>query len=92
MTTLSFLGFFGMWETIAILAVLLLMFGAKRLPELAKGLGQGIKEFKKASHNVEEEIHRAMEVDEPPPPRKIHPSSNAKKSSEEQTETSGNPK
>lgn len=96
MTTMSFLGFIGMWETVAILAVLLLLFGAKRLPELAKGLGQGIKEFKKASHNVENELNRALEVDEPPPPRKIHPSSssssNANKSSEEQKETSSNPK
>ena len=63
----------GMWETVAILAVLLLLFGARRLPELAKGLGQGIKEFKKASRNVEDELHRALEVDDmPPPPPPAH--------------------
>ena len=37
------------WEVIAILAIVLVLFGAKKLPELAKGLGQGIKEFKKSS-------------------------------------------
>ena len=39
----------GGWEMILILAVVLLLFGARKLPELAKGLGQGIKEFKKAT-------------------------------------------
>jgi len=37
------------WEIVAILGIVLVMFGAKKLPELARGLGQGIKEFKKAS-------------------------------------------
>ena len=41
------------WEVVAILAVVLILFGAKRLPELARGLGQGIKEFKKASSTEE---------------------------------------
>lgn len=44
----------GGWEIILILAVIVLMFGAKKLPELAKGLGQGIKEFKKASNATDE--------------------------------------
>ena len=43
---------------IVILAVLLL-FGAKKIPELAKGLGTGIKEFKKATREVTDEIHNA---------------------------------
>ncbi len=37
------------WEIVAILAVVLVMFDAKRLPELARGLGQGVREFKKGS-------------------------------------------
>jgi sec-independent protein translocase protein TatA len=41
----------NMWEIILILAAVLLLFGARKLPELAKGLGQGIKEFKKASRD-----------------------------------------
>ena len=42
--------FIGGWEMVLILAVVLILFGAKKLPQLAKGLGQGIKEFKKAAH------------------------------------------
>ena len=47
-------GMFGGWEVILLLAVVLLLFGAKKLPELAKGLGKSIKEFKKASNEDEE--------------------------------------
>jgi len=52
-------GFFGGWEIVLILAVVLLLFGAKKLPELAKGLGTGIKEFKKATREVTDEIQNA---------------------------------
>jgi len=47
-------GMFGGWEMLLILAVVLLLFGAKKLPELAKGLGKSIKEFKKASEDTAE--------------------------------------
>ena len=63
----------GGWEIVLILAVVLILFGAKKLPELAKGLGTGIKEFKKATRDVTDEIHTAME--EPPPTPKSLPSS-----------------
>ena len=52
-------GFFGGWEIILILAVVLILFGAKKLPELAKGLGTGIKEFKKATREVTDEIQNS---------------------------------
>lgn len=55
----------GGWEVVLILAVVLLLFGAKKLPDLAKGLGSGIKEFKKASREVTEEIQNAA-TDTPP--------------------------
>ena len=42
------LGSFGTTELIIILVIVMVLFGAKKLPELAKGLGQGINEFKKA--------------------------------------------
>ena len=45
------LGSFGVTELIIILVIVMVLFGAKRLPDLAKGLGQGITEFKKASWN-----------------------------------------
>jgi sec-independent protein translocase protein TatA len=54
-------GFIGGWELVLILVVVLVLFGAKKLPELAKGLGQGIKEFKKATREVSDELHNAME-------------------------------
>lgn len=49
----------GGWEIVLILAVVLILFGAKKLPELAKGLGTGIKEFKKATREVTDEIQNA---------------------------------
>ena len=49
------LGIFGPWQVIAILVVALLLFGGKKIPELMKGLGKGIKEFKDASSKPEEE-------------------------------------
>jgi sec-independent protein translocase protein TatA len=41
------------WEILAILAVVLVLFGAKRLPQLARGLGEGVREFKKGSSEEE---------------------------------------
>lgn len=67
-----FAAFLGGWEIVLILAVVLLLFGAKKLPELAKGLGKGINEFKKASSEVTEEFHRATDMDSPPQ-RKLPP-------------------
>jgi sec-independent protein translocase protein TatA len=45
---------------VLILAVVLVLFGAKKLPELAKGLGTGIREFKKATREVTEEIQNPV--------------------------------
>ena len=50
----------GAWEIIVIFLVVLLLFGGKRLPELAKSLGTGIREFKKASQEISEEIERPV--------------------------------
>ena len=63
----------GGGEIILILALVLILFGAKKLPELARGLGTGIKEFKKATQDVTDEIHSAME-ERPPTPSKSLPS------------------
>lgn len=49
----------GSTEIILILSVILLFFGAKRLPELARGLGRGIREFKDASQEVKDAIDPA---------------------------------
>lgn len=60
----------GWPEIVMILVVVLILFGAKRLPELAKGLGSGIKEFKKASKDVQDDIQRAIEDDDDRPSSK----------------------
>jgi sec-independent protein translocase protein TatA len=49
-------GNIGTGEIILILLVVLILFGSKKIPELAQGLGKGIREFKKAMRDVEEEI------------------------------------
>lgn len=48
----------GTSEIMLIMLVVLLLFGGKKLPELARGLGRGIREFKDASDGVKREIHR----------------------------------
>ncbi len=55
------LGVFGPWQVIAILAVALLLFGGKKIPELMKGLGKGVKEFKDASKPEAEEEKKIEE-------------------------------
>ena len=55
-------------EILLVLAVILIFFGAKKLPELAKGRGQGIKEFKKATRDATDEMERAMDPPPTPPP------------------------
>jgi len=56
MTTLFGLFNLGGGEIVLVLALVLILFGARKLPELAKGLGQGIKEFKKATRETVKSI------------------------------------
>jgi len=49
------LGAFGPWQIVLIVVVILLLFGGRKIPELMKGLGKGIKEFKDASNNNKED-------------------------------------
>ncbi len=50
-----FLGMVGPWQIAIIVALVLLLFGGKKIPELMKGLGTGIKEFKDATKEEDEE-------------------------------------
>lgn len=50
------MGSIGMPELIVIFLVILLLFGSKRLPELAQGLGKGIREFRKATNEIKSEL------------------------------------
>jgi sec-independent protein translocase protein TatA len=74
---------FGGGEIILILAIVLILFGAKRLPELAKGLGQGIKEFKKATHNASEGMRDAMEEASSCAPKRLSPVTTVSRRSED---------
>lgn len=58
---LAFIEGIGGPELMMIMFVILLLFGANKLPELARGLGKSVKEFKKAASGVEDEIRRAMD-------------------------------
>jgi len=58
------LAFIQGWEWVIIVLAILLLFGAKKLPELAKGLGKGIREFKKASSEITYEMDRQVEKDD----------------------------
>lgn len=72
----------GPSEWIVILILALLLFGAKRLPELARGLGKSIKEFKRATSEVEDNIREAMKEEEKPPmPSSEQPKDSADKDS-----------
>lgn len=55
------MGRIGLGEIIVILLVVLLLFGAKRLPEIGEALGKAIKAFKKASQDTQEEVHKKLD-------------------------------
>ena len=55
MTSLLLLGMIGPWQIVLIVLVFLLMFGGKKIPELMKGLGRGMKEFKEATKDLKED-------------------------------------
>ena len=53
------MGSIGMPELLVIFVVVLMLFGSKRLPELAKGLGKSMREFKKAANEIKNELDTA---------------------------------
>lgn len=57
-------------EVVMIMLIILVLFGGDKLPELARGLGKSVREFKKATAGVEEEIKKAIQIpDSPPQPK-----------------------
>jgi sec-independent protein translocase protein TatA len=65
----------GPWELLLIFLAILLLFGARRLPEIASGLGKGIREFKKAMKDTTDELKGSLDGEEQGP--KPKPPSNA---------------
>ena len=55
----------GPWEIVLIVIAILILFGGKKIPELARGMGQGVREFKKAARGVKDELESAATYDEP---------------------------
>lgn len=67
MNTLLFLGGLGMSEIIIIALVVLLFFGGKKIPELMKGIGKGVRSFKDGLNDVEKEVGEIKEMDNAKP-------------------------
>jgi sec-independent protein translocase protein TatA len=61
---LAFLNNIGMGELLVILAIVLVVFGAKRLPEIARSIGQSVSEFKKGINNAKEEVATTLQTEE----------------------------
>ena len=64
MVTPLFIGGIGMQEVLLIVLVVLLFFGVKKIPELMKGIGKGVRSFKEGMHNVEKEIDEIKDIEQ----------------------------
>ncbi|MDH5398558.1 MAG: twin-arginine translocase TatA/TatE family subunit [Cyclobacteriaceae bacterium] len=64
MDTVFLFGMPGGWEWVLIVLLVLVFFGAKKIPELARGLGRGIREFKDATREIKKDIDKAGEIEE----------------------------
>lgn len=64
------IGDVGFGELLVICLIILIFFGSDRLPGLARNLGKGIREFKRIVNNANTEIQRAIDVEDPPTPRR----------------------
>ena len=56
------LGVIGPWQVVIIALVILLLFGGKKIPELMKGLGKGVRSFKEGMNEIEDQINQADET------------------------------
>lgn len=63
-TLFAFFGSLGGQEILLILLVILIFFGAKKIPELARGLGKGIREFKDATKEIQKDIEDGAKIEE----------------------------
>lgn len=65
--------FLGTWEIILIVLVVLLLFGGKKIPELMKGLGKGVKSFKDGMNGLEDPAQPQSQPNEPDAPAQEQP-------------------
>ncbi len=73
------LGVIGPWEIVIIALVILLLFGGKKIPELMKGLGKGVKSFKQGMNEVEKELDDVKKDVEAEPKKTIETTGEVKK-------------
>ncbi|MGL2596815.1 twin-arginine translocase TatA/TatE family subunit [Helicobacter pylori] len=79
-------GFTSIWHWVIVLLVIVLLFGAKKIPELAKGLGSGIKNFKKAVKDDEEEAkNEPKTLDAQATQTKVHEASEIKSTQKQES-------
>ncbi|WKN30881.1 twin-arginine translocase TatA/TatE family subunit [Porifericola rhodea] len=64
LTSLLFIGGLGGWEIMVILLVVLVFFGANKIPEIARGMGKGIREFKDATKEIKSEVEKGVSLDD----------------------------
>lgn len=62
--SLLFVGGLGGWEIMVILLFVLIFFGANKIPEIARGMGKGIREFKDATKEIKKEVDSGVKLDE----------------------------
>jgi sec-independent protein translocase protein TatA len=60
----------GVQELLVIFLIVLILFGAKKIPDIAQGLGRGIRDFKRAMKDTTDEISKAAQIDEDEPQAK----------------------
>lgn len=63
MSNLLFIGGLGMGELVVIVLIVLLLFGGKKIPELMKGIGKGVKSFKDGVKGIEDDINAVDDTD-----------------------------
>lgn len=64
MNTLLFLGSIGTSEILLIVFIVLLLFGGKKIPELMRGIGKGVRSFKEGVNGIEKDINKDINVDD----------------------------
>jgi len=72
----------GMPEILIILVIVLILFGPKKLPELARGLGQSIREFKKGANDIKQEFEQVVNEEPAKPAAEAKPEAAESKTSE----------
>ena len=74
-------------EIFFIMFIVVMVFGADKIPEIARGMGKGIREFKRASSDIRYELERADEQEDPPQPQPRSGSASREKSAEASVES-----